>query len=74
MDGYEFIERLRDREGYTDATVFMITGKNIEQGAEKQRLVALQVDKVFEKPIPASEFIAELDKKCLITDASKGMQ
>ena len=74
MDGYEFIERLRDEEGHTDATVFMITGKNIEEGAEKRRLFALQVDKVFEKPVPESEFIAELDKKCLVTDASKGIQ
>ena len=74
MDGYEFIERLRDEEGYTDATVFMITGKNIEEGAEKRRLFALQVDKVFEKPVPAKEFIVELDKKLLVTDACKGAQ
>ncbi len=52
----------------------MITGKNIEEGAEKRRLFALQVDKVFEKPVPAKEFIVELDKKLLVTDACKGAQ
>ena len=65
MDGYEFVERLREQPGLSAAPVFMITGKKISDGPEKRRLAALKATEFFEKPINEDDIIAALDKACL---------
>ena len=69
MDGYEFVERLREQPGLSAAPVFMITGKKISDGPEKRRLAALNATEFFEKPINEDDIIAALDKACLAPTA-----
>ena len=74
MDGYEFIEKLRESAKHSSSTVFMITGKTITEGAEKRRIESLGISKVFEKPVPEKDLIYELDSKCLPSQFQKGDQ
>ena len=72
MDGYEFIEKLRQTEKNADATVVLITGKTITEGAEQRRLESLNIAKLFEKPVPEKEFISALDNSCFALENQKG--
>ena len=49
MDGYEFLEQIRNNKRFTDTPVFLVTGKNITSGAETRRIQNLNVKRVFEK-------------------------
>ena len=72
MDGYEFIEKLRASEKNIDATVVLITGKKITEGAEQRRIESLNIAKLFEKPVPEQEFISALDNSCFALESQKG--
>ena len=64
MDGYEFLEQIRSNERFTNTPVFLVTGKNIDSGAETRRIQNLNVKRVFEKPVDETEILKELDIAC----------
>ena len=64
MDGYEFLEQIRNNKRFTDTPVFLVTGKNITSGAETRRIQNLNVKRVFEKPVDETEILKELDIAC----------
>lgn len=65
MDGYEFVEQLKNVEGLIDPVIFLITGKKIGGGAETRRFEALNVQRLFQKPVNEEELISALDRACL---------
>ena len=65
MDGYEFVEQLKNVEGLIDPVIFLITGKKIGDGAETRRFEALNVQRLFQKPVNEEELISALDRACL---------
>jgi two-component system chemotaxis sensor kinase CheA len=65
MDGFEFIEKLRQLDRYSEAPVFMITGKTTIGSVEQRRLKNLKVMELFEKPVPEEDLLNALDLSCL---------
>ena len=64
MDGYEFVEQIRNTERFAKAPVFLVTGKNIASGAETRRVQSLNIKRVLEKPVNEAEILKELDSAC----------
>ena len=64
MDGYEFVEQIRNTERFAKSPVFLVTGKNITSGAETRRIESLSIKRVLEKPVNEAEILKELDSAC----------
>jgi two-component system chemotaxis sensor kinase CheA len=63
MDGFDYIERLKQIPGQEEVPVFVISSRTSR--ADRDRAAELKVLAYFEKPVHAEELIATLDRHCL---------
>ena len=66
MDGYELIDRLRNRHEHKNTPIFLISGVHMNKENSVSLLTEKKVQNFFEKPVDLESLIADLDEFCEI--------
>ena len=66
MDGYELIDRLRNRHEHKNTPIFLISGVHMNKENSVSLLSEKKVQNFFEKPVDLESLLADLDEFCEI--------
>ena len=74
MDGYELIDRLRNRHEHKNTPIFLISGVHMNKENSVSLLSEKKVQNFFEKPVDLESLIADLDEFCEIGQIENALE
>ena len=74
MDGYELIDRLRNRHEHKNTPIFLISGVHMNKENSVSLLSEKKVQNFFEKPVDLESLIADLDEFCEIGQIDNALE
>ena len=74
MDGYELIDRLRNRHEHKNTPIFLISGVHMNKENSVSLLNEKKVQNFFEKPVDLESLIADLDEFCEIGQIDNALE